>query len=69
AIAALYILGELPRKLKECKEWLAIHQAKDGGFSRAVNAPSDTTDEGFICLQASYMLESNLNPYWVAIIT
>ncbi|MGG3574656.1 prenyltransferase/squalene oxidase repeat-containing protein [Bacillus gobiensis] len=69
AIAALYLLGELPRKLEECKTWLSQHQSKDGGFSRAINAPSDTTDEGFICLQASYMLERNLNPYWVAIIT
>lgn len=69
AIAALYILGALPRKVEQCKNWLAIHQARDGGFSRAIHAPSDTTDEGFICLQASYMLEENLNPYWVAIIT
>ncbi|MGN9863484.1 prenyltransferase/squalene oxidase repeat-containing protein [Bacillus swezeyi] len=69
AIAALYLLGELPNKLEECKAWLSQHQSKDGGFSRAINAPSDTTDEGFICLQASYMLEKNLNPYWVAIIT
>lgn len=69
AIAALYLLGELPLNAEKCKEWLSEHQSKDGGFSRAINAPSDTTDEGFICLQASYMLERNLNPYWVAIIT
>jgi hypothetical protein len=69
AIAALYLLDELPSDVESCKVWLSKHQSKDGGFSRAINAPSDTTDEGFICLQASYMLERNLNPYWVAIIT
>lgn len=69
AIAALYLLGEVPKYLEECKKWLAAHQMKDGGFSRTISGPSDTTDEGFIVIQASFMLEKLLNPYWVAIVT
>lgn len=69
AIAALYMLGELPPDVEKCKEWIANHQGPDGGFSRVEGTPSDTTDEGFISIQASYMLERSLNPYWVAIIT
>lgn len=69
AIAALYMLGELPPDVEKCKEWIANHQGPDGGFSRVEGTPSDTTDEGFISIQASYMLERALNPYWVAIIT
>ncbi|QIQ92986.1 hypothetical protein [Streptococcus mutans] len=45
------------------------HQAKDGGFSKLLLHPSDTIDEGFISLRASYMLEQKINPYWIAIIT
>lgn len=69
AIAALYLLGTVPKYLEECKRWLAAHQMKDGGFSRTIYGPSDTTDEGFIVIQASFMLEKLLNPYWVAIVT
>ena len=69
AIAALYILGELPVHIEECKKWLVAHQMKDGGLSRSLQGPSDTTDEGFITVQALYMLEQKLNPYWVRIVT
>lgn len=69
AIAALYILGELPVYQEACKKWLAAHQMKDGGLSRSLYGPSDTTDEGFITVQALYMLERKLNPYWVRIVT
>ena len=69
AIAALYILGELPVHIEECKKWLVAHQMKDGGLSRSLQGPSDTTDEGFITVQALHMLEQKLNPYWVRIVT
>lgn len=69
AIGALYLLGETPLNPKRAQEWIADHQSKDGGFSRAISAPSDTTDEGFISIHASYMLEKKVSPYWVAIIT
>lgn len=69
AIAALYLLGELPNKLEQCKKWMGDHQVKDGGFSAAIGGPSNTTDESFIAIQASYMLEKKLNPYWAAIVT
>lgn len=69
AIGALYLLGESPRNIEQAQKWLAKHQSKDGGFSRVEDAPSDTTDEGFIAIHASYMLEKKVNPYWIAIIT
>lgn len=69
AIAALYLLGELPKYTLEAKKWFKKHQAKDGGFSKLLNHPSDTTDEGFISIHASYMLEKKINPYWIATIT
>ncbi|SBO17642.1 prenyltransferase/squalene oxidase repeat-containing protein [Carnobacterium divergens] len=69
AIGALYLLNELPDDVEQAKKWIASHQSPDGGFSRAENNPSDTTDEGFIAIHASYMLERKINPYWVAIIT
>ncbi len=69
AIAALYILGKLPVKLYECKKWISKHQTLDGGFGNDKFRPSLTTDEGFVILQSSYMLEKKLNPYWVEIIT
>ncbi|WP_242327472.1 prenyltransferase/squalene oxidase repeat-containing protein [Lactococcus lactis] len=69
AIGALYLLGSLPLEVEQAQVWLAQHQSRDGGFSRAVGAPSDTTDEGFISIHASYMLEQKVDPYWVALIT
>lgn len=69
AIAALYILGSLPDDVDQCKKWLANHQTPDGGFGNDSSMPSLTTDEGFVILQASYMLEKKLNPYWAEIIT
>lgn len=69
AIAALYLLESLPSDVEQTKKWFAAHQAKDGGFSKLVNSPSDTTDEGFIAIHASYMLEHKINPYWIASIT
>lgn len=69
AIAALYLLNTLPLNIDLAKKWFSNHQAKDGGFSKMRNSPSDTTDEGFIAIHASYMLENKLNPYWTAIIT
>ena len=68
-IAALYLLGALPLDVEATKKWFYHHQAKDGGFSKIPDSPSDTTDEGFIAIHASYMLEHKLNPYWTAIIT
>ena len=62
-------LGELPEHVEECKQWLSDHQMKDGGMSRSIYGPSDTTDEGFITIQALHMLERKLNPYWVRIVT
>ena len=69
AIAALYLLDTLPINIEKIKIWFGNHQAKDGGFSKLLHHPSDTTDEGFISLHASYMLEQKINPYWIAIIT
>lgn len=69
AIAALYLLDELPKYTLEAKKWFKKHQAKDGGLSKLLNHPSDTTDEGFISIHASYMLEKKINPYWIATIT
>ncbi|MNM04192.1 Cellobiose 2-epimerase [compost metagenome] len=69
AIAALYLLGELPANVTACKKWMADHQNPDGGFGRQLGGISDTTDEGFICLHSTYMLDNALSRYWVAIVS
>ncbi|MEW9701691.1 prenyltransferase/squalene oxidase repeat-containing protein [Paenibacillus sp. SI8] len=69
AIAALYLLGELPDDAEACKSWMAAHQNPDGGFGRQLGGVSDTTDEGFICLHAAYMLDGKLSRYWTAIVS
>lgn len=69
AIAALYLLDAEPADPAGCIDWIARHQSRDGGFSRQFDAPSDTTDEGFIVVQALLMLEKKLNKYWASIMT
>ncbi|MER5887511.1 prenyltransferase/squalene oxidase repeat-containing protein [Streptomyces sp. NPDC001941] len=69
AIAALYLLDAEPADAAACIDWIAGHQSRDGGFSRQFDAPSDTTDEGFIVVQALLMLEKKLNKYWASIMT
>lgn len=69
AIAALYLLDAEPADPAACIDWIARHQSRDGGFSRQFDAPSDTTDEGFIVVQALLMLEKKLNKYWASIMT
>lgn len=69
AVAALYLLGSEPADPDACVDWIARHQSRDGGFSRQFDAPSDTTDEGFIAIQAVLMLEKKLNRYWASIMT
>lgn len=69
AIAALYLLGAKPISGESVKRWLVDHQIEDGGFSRSGQGPSDTTDEGFICLHAALMIEDKLEPYWAALIS
>lgn len=69
AIAALYILKTYPVKREECIHYISLRQNSDGGFGRRPETPSETTDEGFIAIQALYMLEGKLNPYWATIIT
>ncbi|MDT5012189.1 MAG: hypothetical protein QOH57_3806, partial [Mycobacterium sp.] len=69
AVAALYLLDAEPADPSACVDWIARHQSPDGGFSRQFDAPSDTTDEGFIVVQALLMLEKKLNKYWASIMT
>lgn len=69
AVAALYLLDAEPADPAACIDWIAGHQSRDGGFSRQFDAPSDTTDEGFIAVQAVLMLEKKLNKYWASIMT
>lgn len=69
AVAALYVLGARPDDVPACIRYIAERQCQDGGFSRVPNAPSETTDEGFIAVHAIHMLENTLNPYWAVIIT
>jgi hypothetical protein len=69
AVAALYLLDAEPADPAACIDWIARHQSRDGGFSRQFDAPSDTTDEGFIVVQALLMLEKKLNRYWASIMT
>lgn len=69
AVAALYLLAAEPAYPAACIDWITRHQSRDGGFSRQFDAPSDTTDEGFIVVQALLMLEKKLNKYWASIMT
>ncbi|WP_157878831.1 prenyltransferase/squalene oxidase repeat-containing protein [Streptomyces sp. CT34] len=69
AIAALYVLGALPADTAACMRWLAARQSADGGFSRTPGGPSETTDEGFIAIQAIHMLEGKLNRSWAVMMT
>ncbi|WP_052863884.1 prenyltransferase/squalene oxidase repeat-containing protein [Streptomyces niger] len=69
AIAALYVMGAQPADVPACLAWIAARQSSDGGFSRLPGGPSETTDEGFIAIQALHMLEQKLNPYWAVIMT
>ncbi|MFE4974893.1 prenyltransferase/squalene oxidase repeat-containing protein [Kitasatospora sp. NPDC056651] len=69
AIASLYVLGSGPSDPAACRGWIAARQSADGGFGRLPGGPSETTDEGFIAVQALHMLEGKLNPYWAVIMT
>lgn len=69
AIAALYILNSYPTNKISCIKYISERQNTDGGFARGKKYPSETTDEGFIAIQALHMLEGKLNPYWATIIT
>ncbi|MER8012064.1 hypothetical protein [Streptomyces sp. NPDC094149] len=62
-------LGALPTDTEACKQWIAIRQSVDGGFSRTPGGPSETTDEGFIAVQALHMLEGKLNRSWAVMMT
>ncbi|WP_030610628.1 hypothetical protein [Streptomyces sclerotialus] len=62
-------MGAQPADVPACAAWIAARQSADGGFSRLPGGPSETTDEGFIALQALHMLEQKLNPYWAVIMT
>ncbi|WP_017347120.1 prenyltransferase/squalene oxidase repeat-containing protein [Pantoea sp. A4] len=69
AIAALYILHDFPVSREQCIRWISARQSADGGFARKPQLPSETTDEGFIAIQALHMLEGKLNPWWATLIT
>lgn len=69
AIAALYILDSAPNNIEKAKIFISSRQAKDGGFSRQLDGPSETTDEGFIAIQALHMLTNSLSKYWSIMIT
>ncbi|MFJ3659352.1 prenyltransferase/squalene oxidase repeat-containing protein [Streptomyces sp. NPDC090119] len=69
AIGALYMLGALPADTDACVRWIAVRQSADGGFSRTPGGPSETTDEGFIAIQALHMLEGKLNRSWAVMMT
>ncbi|WP_159403664.1 prenyltransferase/squalene oxidase repeat-containing protein [Streptomyces sp. NRRL S-646] len=72
AIGALYMLGALhsgPADTDACVRWIAVRQSADGGFSRTPGGPSETTDEGFIAVQALHMLEGKLNRSWAVMMT
>lgn len=69
AIASLYVLGAQPADIAACRSWIAARQTSDGGFGRLPGGPSETTDEGFIAIQALHMLEGKLNKYWAVMMT
>ncbi|BAJ27635.1 MULTISPECIES: prenyltransferase/squalene oxidase repeat-containing protein [Kitasatospora] len=69
AIGGLYMLGARPADTGACVRWITARQSADGGFSRAPGAPSETTDEGFIAVQALHMLEGKLNRSWAVMMT
>ncbi len=69
AIASLYVMGSEPADIAACRSWIAARQSTDGGFGRTPGGSSETTDEGFIAIQALHMLEGKLNPYWAVIMT
>ncbi|MFJ2818656.1 prenyltransferase/squalene oxidase repeat-containing protein [Streptomyces sp. NPDC091279] len=72
AIGALYMLGALHDGSVDtdaCVRWIAVRQSADGGFSRTPGGPSETTDEGFIAVQALHMLEGKLNRSWAVMMT
>ncbi|MFF3863622.1 prenyltransferase/squalene oxidase repeat-containing protein [Streptomyces sp. NPDC002209] len=51
-IGGLCMRGALPADTEACVRWITVRQSAAGGFSRAPGAPSETTDEGFIAIQA-----------------
>ncbi|MFE6847986.1 prenyltransferase/squalene oxidase repeat-containing protein [Streptomyces sp. NPDC057686] len=69
AIGGLYMMGALPADTEACVRWITVRQSADGGFSRAPGAPSATTDEGFVAIQALHMLEGKLNRSWAVMMT
>lgn len=69
AIAGLYILGESVPDVKACRAYLQVRQTLDGGFGRVPNGVSETTDEGFIAIQALHMLNGSLEKEWALMLT
>lgn len=69
AIAGLYLLGTPVPDVDSCRVYLLDRQEADGGFGRVANGVSETTDEGFIAIQALHMLDGSLDQTWALMLT
>lgn len=69
AIAGLYLLGRSVPDVESCRSYLLERQEADGGFGRVANGVSETTDEGFIAIQAMHMLDGSLDRTWALMLT
>ncbi|AYD89424.1 hypothetical protein D5R93_03960 [Actinomyces lilanjuaniae] len=69
AIAGLYVLGMPVPDVDRCRRYILSRQEADGGFGRHANGTSETTDEGFIAVQALHMLNESLDRTWALMLT
>lgn len=69
AIAGLYLLGQPVPDIAACRAYLLDRQEADGGFGRVAAGVSETTDEGFIAIQALHMLDGSLDQTWALMLT
>lgn len=69
AIAGLYLLGQSVPDITSCQTFLLDRQEVDGGFGRVSAGVSETTDEGFIAIQALHMLNGSLSRNWALMLT
>lgn len=69
AIAGLYLLGRPVPDVDSCRAYLLARQEADGGFGRVADGVSETTDEGFIAIQALHMLDGSLDQTWALMLT
>lgn len=69
AIAGLYVLGVVVPNPESARQYIVERQASDGGFGRAIGRGSETTDEGFVAVQALHILDGSLDATWALMLT